>query len=178
MARTLLLLYAALAGGTVVMALAFGGTLGALVQPRTPAFFPALDLGLGLAVGLAVVLLGRVLDRVAAARNLNLYLRELLAPIEPRHALGIAVLGSLAEELLFRGFLQPYLGLGVTAVVFGVVHHVPRRRDLLLWPLAATLMGLVFGGLYELRGGILAPTVAHITINYFNLHYLLAPREA
>ncbi|MEZ4474171.1 MAG: CPBP family intramembrane glutamic endopeptidase [bacterium] len=178
MARTLLLLYAALALGTVLMALAFGGTVGQLVQPRTGAFFPALDLGLGLAVGLAVVLLSRLLDRVRAARNLNHYLRDLLSPLEPRHALGIAVLGSLAEELLFRGFVQPYLGLWATALVFGVVHHVPRRRDLLLWPLAATVMGLVFGGLYELRGGILAPTVAHVAINYFNLHYLLAPREA
>lgn len=176
MAGTLLLLYAALAAATVVLQLAFGGTVGGLMQPGAPDAFPALDLALGVGVGLAVVLIGRPLDRLGPSARLNRYLRTQISSLRPDHALPIAVLGSLAEELLFRGFLQPRFGLVATALLFGVVHYVPGRRDLLIWPVAATLMGFVFGWLYDLRGGILAPTVAHVTINYFNLHLMLAPR--
>ena len=130
----------------------------------------------GIVLGLGVVLLGRPLDRLGPSARLNRFLRDLLGAMRPNQALGVALLGSFAEELLFRGFLQPRLGLIATAVLFGAVHYVPRRKDLLIWPFAAAVMGLVFGGLYALCGGVLAPFVAHFTINYFNLHLLLAPR--
>lgn len=170
----LLLLYAALAAGTVILQLVFGDPISDLFLRAPLPHFPALDVGLGVALGLLVVLLGRPLDRIGPSARLNRFLRELLSGMQPREALAIAGLGSFAEELLFRGFLQPHLGLIATSVIFGAVHYVPRRNDLLLWPFAAMLMGLVFGGLALVTGGILAPTVAHFTINYFNLHLLLA----
>ena len=60
----------------------------------------------------------------------------------------------------------------LTALVFGFV-HVPQRRSQIPWTLGAIGMGFVLGLLYDWRAGILAPTVAHFTVNYFNLHHLV-----
>ena len=39
-------------------------------------------------------------------------------------------------------------------------------------------MGFVFGWMMESRGSLMAPILAHFTINHFNLHYLLRPLAA
>ena len=84
---------------------------------------------------------------------------------------------ALGEELLFRGAMQPALGLGLTTVIFGLA-HLPPKRSLWPWTLTATVVGLGLGVLYEATQSILAPVVAHFTVNWFNLHALVdAPEE-
>ena len=98
----------------------------------------------------------------------------MLAPIESRHVPALAAMSAIAEELFFRGFLQPHLGLTATAVLFGAA-HLPHRRHQIPWTVAAMLMGFAFGWLFEVRHSLVAPTIAHFVINYFNLHHLLRP---
>lgn len=170
MAHTLLLLYAAMLGGTLLLQLGFGEPLGALFATR-PVHLE-IDLAIGLGVGLATVLGWRASLAFGWARRMDQAFRKMLAPVRPSDAFGLALMSALAEELFFRGLLQPRLGLVATALLFGVV-HVPQRRSQIPWTLGAIAMGFVLGLLYDWRAGILAPTLAHFTVNYFNLHHLV-----
>ena len=79
------------------------------------------------------------------------------------------------EELFFRGVLfrslrDRYgfpLGAGASAVAFGLVHYIPASSAasslLLMSIMVFTGLGLAF--LYERRGNIVAPMVAHATFN-------------
>lgn len=174
MAQTLLLLYVAMLGGTVLLQLAFGEPVGALFATRSVQL--EIDLAVGLAVGLTTVLGWRVSLAFGWARRLDRAFRHMLAGIRPSDAFGLALMSALAEELFFRGFLQPRLGLAATAVLFGLV-HIPHRRSQIPWTVGAIAMGFVLGLLYDWRAGILAPTVAHFTVNYFNLHHLVGTTD-
>ncbi len=76
----------------------------------------------------------------------------------------ISVFSGIGEEMFFRGAVQPEFGLVVAALAFGLVHIGPDRRYL-VWTAWAILAGFLFGFLYELTGGLLAPVVAHATHN-------------
>lgn len=70
-----------------------------------------------------------------------------------------AALAGLAEELLFRGLLQPRLGLVPASLVFGLVHG----PSLALLPLGlwASAVGLFFGLLYQTTGNLAPPVLVH-----------------
>ncbi|MEE8408935.1 MAG: CPBP family intramembrane glutamic endopeptidase, partial [Myxococcota bacterium] len=76
---------------------------------------------------------------------------------------------------LFRGTLQPTLGLWLAAAVFAVLHIGPNVR-FLPWTIMALGAGLAFGGLFSWTGNLVAPVLAHITVNYLNLRFL-APAD-
>ncbi len=65
---------------------------------------------------------------------------------------------AVAEELLFRGVVQGLAGTVIGVVVYTAVQLVERKWALAL---AALLGGIVWGGLFELTGGLVAPIVAH-----------------
>lgn len=65
---------------------------------------------------------------------------------------------AVAEELLFRGVIQGRAGLVAGVAVYTAVQFVERKWALAL---AALLGGLVWGALFELTGGLVAPIVAH-----------------
>ena len=125
----------------------------------------------GAALGLSVVWLSRSLERFEWARAINRDFAELFAHAPAARLTAIAALSALVEEVIFRGWLQPHLGLLSAALIFGAL-HIPLERHHWPWTASAALMGLVFGGLYELLGSVTAPLVAHFTINHFNLHAL------
>jgi hypothetical protein len=89
-------------------------------------------------------------------------------------ALGIALTGlqAGAEEVLFRGWLQPALiarigvpgGVLAGAVVFAAFHAISATSDPI--SLANLVLGGLWFGLLALRsGGILAPLAAHFAYN-------------
>lgn len=80
----------------------------------------------------------------------------------------VSLLSGLGEELLFRGALQPLVGIVVSSILFGLFHIGPDRRYL-LWTAWAIAAGFLFGYLYEWSGGLLAPVVAHATHNAVTL---------
>ena len=95
-------------------------------------------------------------------------LARLLAPIDKKTAVGLALVSGVAEELLFRGALWSHLGLLGTTFLFGLVHVLPRR-DLLVYPLFATAVGLVMGLLRQSSGSVLPPMIVHGLVNGINL---------
>ena len=105
---------------------------------------------------------------------------HLLPWLSPCRLVDLAVLASLAgiaEELLFRAFLQaaigewlgPIWGLGIASAVFGVVHWITPGYALL-----ACLAGFYLGGVWLATGGdTLAVMLAHGIYDFGALLILL-----
>lgn len=120
----------------------------------------------GVATACGTVALGVVLYRLLPV------LREIsdeLAPLlvdgaRVRDLVLVSVMSGVGEEALFRGALQPVLGIVITSLLFGALHVGPNRRYL-VWTVWAVGAGFLFGALYEWTGGILAPVTAHVLHN-------------
>jgi membrane protease YdiL (CAAX protease family) len=99
-------------------------------------------------------------------------LREIAEELAPRLVDGagrgslvlVSIFSGVGEETFFRGAVQQEFGLVVASLVFGAVHVGPDRRYL-VWTAWAVLAGFLFGVLYEVAGGLLAPILAHSTHN-------------
>jgi membrane protease YdiL (CAAX protease family) len=76
----------------------------------------------------------------------------------------VAVFSGVGEETFFRGAVQQEFGLVAASLVFGLVHVGPDRRYL-VWTGWAVMAGFLFGILYEITGGLLAPIFAHSAHN-------------
>ncbi len=131
----------------------------------------------GAGAGLAVVLLTRLLWRWEPMRKLNEELRGILGSPGTGAIAILAVTSAVGEELLFRGAIQPLLGLWITSAVFGFAHGGSARR-FRAWALFALAAGLLLGALEEVTQNLLAPILCHLTVNYFNLHHLVSTEEA
>jgi membrane protease YdiL (CAAX protease family) len=133
------------------------------------------SLVLGGAFAALVVLGTRVLvEHVGWAKNLHRDLRPMTAQLDALGILAIAALSALAEELVFRGLLQPWIGVLPQALLFGVAHAQLSGSSRWVWVAWATLVGLAFGAIYALSGSLLGPMLAHAVINGLNLAYLKA----
>ena len=127
---------------------------------------------IGLGLGLGVVFLSRLaVHRFGWARRLHNDFRSILGPLTAREIFVLALASSVGEELLFRGALQPIIGVWAQAVIFALLHIGPGAR-FLPWTASAFGLGLVFGWIFELTGDLGAPIVAHFAINYLNLHFI------
>jgi membrane protease YdiL (CAAX protease family) len=67
----------------------------------------------------------------------------------------------LAEELVWRGFLLPRLGLLLSAVAFGLHHYHFGARHVVF----ASLAGLAWGGLFLAAGELWPAVAAHLAYN-------------
>ena len=133
----------------------------------------AYSVTIGLAFGALVAFSTRIfVTRYAWARNLHLELRPVARDLSGLGIAAVASFSALGEELWFRGILQPWLGLWLQALAFGVVHSQLRGPSRYAWVAWATLMGLSFGALFALTGSLAGPIVAHALINGLNLSYL------
>lgn len=133
----------------------------------------AVSLVLGLVVGFAIVALSRLASRrFAWARLLHSDFRSLLGPLSGREILVLALASSIGEELLFRGALQPWIGIWPQAAIFALLHVGPGVR-FLPWTLSALMLGVLFGYMFQTMGDLGGPIVAHFTINYMNLHFIV-----
>jgi len=130
------------------------------------------ELALGLVSGAAVIALSEIFTRTSArGRALAAELGSLLGPLGLGHCLLLAALSGFAEEVFFRGLLQPRLGwLGAT-LLFGLA-HLPPSRALWSWSVFALLAGGLLGALFAHTGNLVAPVAAHAAINAVNLRLL------
>lgn len=131
-------------------------------------------LGAGVVTGLVVVALSEGLTRsTSLGRALADLLAESLGPLDRPNAWLLALASGLAEEMFFRGALQPEVGLVAASLLFGAAHFLPRR-ELMLWSVYAVAIGFLFGWLYDWTGQLAAPVAAHVVVNGINLPRLAA----
>ncbi|MGD9100373.1 MAG: CPBP family intramembrane metalloprotease, partial [Anaerolineae bacterium] len=72
----------------------------------------------------------------------------------------VASMAALGEEPLFRGTLQPLIGLLPTAVLFGLLHATSTAHVIL-----ASVLGVLLGLLYQWSGSLWPPIAAHLGID-------------
>jgi membrane protease YdiL (CAAX protease family) len=138
----------------------------------TPIGAHSYSLALGITLGLLIVIVTRAcVSRFEWARRLHQELRPLAHGITSTGIIVLAALSALGEELLFRGLLEPWLGLVPQALLFGLLHQV-RGASRWVWMAWATAVGLVFGAMFELTGSLFGPIAAHAVVNALNLSYL------
>jgi membrane protease YdiL (CAAX protease family) len=102
-------------------------------------------------------------------------IRPLMMPCTLVDLAGIALLAGLGEEMLFRGVLQDifrgwmplWAAIGLSALLFGILHAVTPTYAVL-----AALVGAYLGVLYLLTGNLLAPIVAHAVYDFVALVYV------
>jgi len=134
---------------------------------------PLSNAALGFAVAAVAIWSSRqVTERTRWGDALARELAEMLGKRSARECVVLAVSSGVAEEVFFRGALQPVLGWLLASLVFGLVHFAPKR-ELLPWAGFALIAGLVLGALFESTGNLVAPIVAHVGINAVNLRRLV-----
>lgn len=111
-------------------------------------------------------LLERTLPSFRYASNL---LERALKRLRPSRleALAFALLTAGAEELFFRGALQSLVGVWGQALVFGLLHPMPRRGW--SYTVYTAVSGLAFGYAVVLTGSLWPGFVAHFLINFQGL---------
>lgn len=128
-----------------------------------------LDLLVGIGAGLLLLGAWTGAERLfPMARELDRLLLEALGRLEMADVIGLAVLSGFAEELFFRGAVQGAFGWLPATLAFAILHSGPGRA-FRLWTLFAAVAGLLFAGLMQWRGNLLAPMVGHFVVNAVNL---------
>jgi membrane protease YdiL (CAAX protease family) len=103
-------------------------------------------------------------DWFPSFRELKAVIMRFLGPCTVPMALYLAVITAFGEELLFRGALQPFAGLFLTSVLFGLL-HMGRDGLVSAWSLWALIAGLLLGWMYAETGSLWPPIVAHFGVN-------------
>ena len=176
--RSALLLYGVFTGLAFLWASAEGR---AILTPPAEAWWALPSgaatvgsLGRGLARATVTVASTRLLVRRARwARELHVSFRGLLVPLTNGQIALLALTSGIAEELFFRGAMQPAFGLPLTSLIFGLLHVGPGRA-FLPWTLWAVLMGFCFGAIVAATGSLAGCVLAHVLINHRNLHFIAA----
>lgn len=120
------------------------------------------------AVALVILLLGAawLLEKTLASfRYASSLLEQALSRfhITLPFALALAALSAVSEELFFRGALLPILGVWGQAILFGLMHPMPRRA--LIYTVFTAAAGLCFGYATLLTGSLYPAIAAHFVIN-------------
>ncbi len=132
--------------------------------------------GAGVAVGgiLAAVNLRLLHQPVGPWRRVRAAVDDVLVPtfavLTTWQIVVVSVAAGIGEELFFRGWLQPMVGLPMASVAFGLAHVAGAR--MLAFGVWAAGMGVVLGGLALATGGVLASMTAHACYDVLAFHYL------
>jgi uncharacterized protein len=93
---------------------------------------------------------------------------DMIGPLMPTLALQVlvSVCAGVGEELLFRGAVQYWLGIPLTAVVFVALHGYLHPLDWRVSIYGAFMVLAMIGlGTIAQRAGLLAPMIAHTVID-------------
>lgn len=102
------------------------------------------------------------MQRIRALLTNTLDFRQMTLP----QAIALGLVAGFPEEILFRGSIQPIVGLLIAALIFGILHFITA------WYMVYALVaGLLLGLLFEWRGDLWASTAAHAC--YDTLIFLL-----
>lgn len=146
-------------------------------QPWIPVLLWSL-LGMGLSLGFTAGLASVWPQFARALEESGLRAGEDVLQVAglPVMAAVVAVAG-VGEEFLFRGGLQPSVGVVPAALLFGMAHGIWNLRDLWAYVLSAALAGVAFGGIYAHTGLLWSAVLAHAGHNLTVTLYLLHRRS-
>ena len=86
----------------------------------------------------------------------------------------ISLCAGIGEELFFRGAIQPYLGIYLTAIIFVALHGYLDPRDWRLSIYGVVMTIIIIGlGYFTEYVGIISAITAHVVIDLILLYFLL-----
>ncbi|MBI4393951.1 MAG: CPBP family intramembrane metalloprotease [Euryarchaeota archaeon] len=88
---------------------------------------------------------------------------QIASALDLRTAFLVAAFASVGEELFFRGFLQPRIGLWGQAVLFGLAHASYLN---VLQVLVTFALAVVYGLIRRRTGDVIAPIVSHFLFDF------------
>lgn len=158
--RYALILGVAMIAAAWLWSLAFQGHGLSAQFPRDQ--WPAELLTGALAGGMFALAALTLLDRVPSLKRIERLLTAWLdmPALRVHHAIIFGLLAGIPEEILFRGALQPVLGLVITSIIFGALHAITWA-----YFVYATVAGVLLGVLAAGTGGLWAPVAAHTVID-------------
>ncbi|RJE48453.1 MULTISPECIES: type II CAAX endopeptidase family protein [unclassified Dehalobacter] len=121
--------------------------------------FIALIIGCAVLIALQFLFL-KYVPKERLFDEINLILMEKFSLTE---LLPLFFLGAFSEEFLFRGMIQPVLGLCLTAVVFTLIHYRYWRQVFIL--VEVFLMGILLGVVYAVSLTLWVPVLCHFIVN-------------
>jgi membrane protease YdiL (CAAX protease family) len=80
----------------------------------------------------------------------------------------LALTSSLGEEILFRGAIQPVIGIWLTSIGFGLLHLDPEG-GISAWTIWAVLAGLLLGAMVDVTGSLWPGILVHFLINFVGI---------
>lgn len=161
-------------GSLIGIAAALGWWFG--VDPLAQLAWDTRGLFWGLAATVPMIGLFLAANRfpIGPLRTIKRFLRETLGPslVACRwyDLLLVAMVAGIGEELLFRGVLQPLIGVFRSNVLFGLLHMIT-----LPYAILAGLTGGYLGWLLDQSENILAPIITHGLYDF--LAFLVVARE-
>lgn len=132
-------------------------------EPRLPWYGL---IGAGLAAALALLAGAALLERTVpsfarTSRRLERLVRDLR--LSPGAALAAALLSGVSEELFFRGWLLPTIGVWWQALLFMALH--PAGRSGWAYTAYTGVAGVAFGALTLATGSLWPALIAHVAVN-------------
>ena len=121
-----------------------------------------------LGIGVLLVASHMFEDWFSSYRRLRNLIMRLLGGISIPGAIYLALVSAIGEELLFRGAIQPFAGIFLTSIMFGLLHVGPDGK-LSAWSLWTMMAGVLLGFMYEQTGSIIAPMITHFGVNAYSL---------
>lgn len=118
----------------------------------------------GLVLAIVVAFTTRIYFTNFAREIIDEFFMPVFASVSNRDVVMLAILPGLGEEALFRGALQPLIGIIPASLIFGFLHTGFSKR-LLPYSAWTTLVGLLLGALYIWSGNLWGSMVAHAVIN-------------
>lgn len=120
----------------------------------------------GLVIGVGIRLFSLVISEAwpGYARAMEKTVIRTLKGIDHWDLLLISIPPAIIEELAFRGFLQPHIGIWLTSVVFAILHW-GFVKELWAHGLHAFLISLLLGWVYVVTGSLLTTMIAHFVNN-------------
>lgn len=105
----------------------------------------------------------------------RVFFAELIQKIEPSylHVIFYSFCAGVGEEILFRGAIQPHLGIWLTAILFIFLHGYlnPFNRAIMLYGLFMVIISAGLGYLFAIYG-IYAAMSAHFIFDVAMFSYL------
>jgi uncharacterized protein len=171
-------------GGLTILFFGVGGmALIVWVQDRDPftVLFGrgdvAFQLLLGTVAGLWTGFAAWAIIRLPFMARIDRKYADLIGPLISRRSerIWISICAGVGEEIFFRGALQYWLGIPITAILFVAVHGYldPRDWRISIYGIFMTLAMMLLGWL-ALRYGLLAPMLAHTIVDIVLLEKLHA----
>lgn len=102
-------------------------------------------------------------------RRLKLTFAQLFCGLSFPQILLLALLSSVGEEMLFRGAIQPFLGVWFTSVLFAMLHVDPEGR-FSVWTIWSLVGGLVMGYAVLATGSLWPAILIHFFVNVISIH--------